>query len=245
MYFRQSDPLLSLSLFLFIIDSLNTDTKAPHPSHTLSPAQKRCLPYLCIPGVTPPPQRFYVEGKGRRSLKLAVFVNLIGGVFIKELSGTKYEGEDLKQRYKKGKHKTQQGQPAKAMTKKEFAFCVRAAHNHFNNKPAFARLDKIFLVQDGARVHGKKALHDAPWEPVTQPPHSPDMMPLDYGIFGFTKIKLQRAVDRGDSWEAKVQMFKKFLMEASVGPTIEEFPLRMDACISSKGMHIEKKALGA
>ena len=175
LYFRQSDPLL-FTLTLFIIDSLNTDTNAPHPSHTLSPAQKRCLPYLCIPGVTPPPQRFYVEGKGRRSLKLAVFVNLIGGVFIKELSGTKYEGEDLKQRYKKGKHKTQQGQPAKAMTKKEFAFCVRAAHNHFNNKPAFARLDKIFLVQDGARVHGKKALHDAPWEPVTQPPHSPDMM---------------------------------------------------------------------
>lgn len=214
------------------------DTLAPH---TLSEAQKRCLPYLCIPRVTPPPQRFYVDGKRRQSLKLAVFVNLLGGVFIKEVSGTQYKGQDLQQGYT-----TQQGKVAKGITKAEFAVCVKAAYNHFNNSSAaFRRLDQVFMVQDGARVHGKKALLDAPWVPVTQPPHSPDMMPLDYGIFGFTKIRLQRAVDRGDTWEAKVQMFKDFLMEASVEATIKEFPLRMHACITSKGMHIEKKALRA
>jgi hypothetical protein len=158
-----------------------------------------------------------------------------------DVSGTKYDGQVLGEDYQ-----TQQGKKAKGMTKMEFAACVRAAYMYYNDKfPAFKRLSQeILLVQDGARVHGKEILPDAPWVPVTQPPHSPDMMPLDYGIFGFTKIRLQRAVDRGDSWESRVQLFKKFLTEASVVATINEFPLRMKACIASNGMHIEKRSLG-
>jgi hypothetical protein len=55
----------------------------------------------------------------------------------------------------------------------------------------------VILVYDGARVHHnfwKKKIPGVPWTIKTQPLHSPDMMPPDYGIFSFTKIRLQHAV---------------------------------------------------
>jgi hypothetical protein len=189
--------------------------------------------------VTPPPARFYVSGKARRVLRLVVFVNLLGGVFIKELSGTKYEGRSQQETFH-----TTQGKEAKAMTLKEYVAAVVSAHAYFNSQSrAFRALgDNVILVHDGARVHHKKKIANAPWTPVTQPPHSPDMMPLDYGIFGFTKIRLQRAVLRSDRWEHKVAMFKQFIMEAPVGPTINEFKKRMKACIAFGGWHIERQS---
>jgi hypothetical protein len=42
------------------------------------------------------------------------------------------------------------------------------------------------------------------------------------------------------TWEGKVAMFKQFLQEAPVGPTIYEFKQGMEACIASDGMHIER-----
>ena len=168
-----------------------------------------------------------------------MFVNLIGGVYIKELTGTKYHGRDQHEVFQ-----TIQGKDAQSMTLKEYAAAVKAAHDHFNSKfRAFKALNtEVIIVHDGARVHHKKQIPGVPWTTVTQPPHSPDMMPLDYGIFGFTKSRLQRAVLRSDAWEDKVQMFKDFLMEAPVGPTINEFQQRMHACIASRGMHIERRS---
>ena len=183
--------------------------------------------------------RFYVEGgSSRRAAKLAVFINSRGGVFIQEVTGTKYDGCPARREYL-----TKDGKRAKGVTLEEYKDCVRAACVHYEAVvPALRRhADCMQLVHDKAKIHHTKPLTEAPWQPVAHPPRSPDMMPLDYGIFGTVKTRLQREVPRGATWEHKVQLFKKILGEAPFKRTIEHFKLRMEACIESKGWHFEQQ----
>ena len=163
--------------------------------------------------------RFYVESSGsRRAVKLAVFINSRGGVFIQEVTGTKYDGCPPKKEYL-----TRQGKKAKGAVLEEYKDCVRAACAHYAAVvPALGRhADRMQLVHDKAKIHHTQPLPDAPWRPVAHPPCSPDMMPLDYGIFGTVKTRLQREVTRSATWEQKVQLFKKILSEAPFQRTIE------------------------
>ena len=81
----------------------------------------------------------------------------------------------------------------------------------------------VILAQDGARVHHKKKIPGVPWTIITQPTYSPDLRPLDHGIYIVNKIRLRHAVYRSMTWEGKVAMFKQSLQEEPVGPTIYEF----------------------
>ena len=180
-------------------------------------------------------QRFYVDSReGRGSLKLAVFINILGGVFIKELNGTKYAGYEAEESYN-----TKQGKPAKGLTQAEYKACMKSAEEYFmEHCPAFKNLkgDK-FLIHDRSGVHPKKQIPGVSWKVVAHPPHSPDLMPLDYGIFGMTKTALDNEVRRDQPWEEKVQIFKDILKKVDVKPTIEAFRSRMLACVDSKGSH--------
>ena len=112
---------------------------------------------------------------------------------MKELSGTKYEG-----RRQQDTFQTIAGKEANSMTLKEYNAWVLAAQDCFESaSPEFKALySNITLIHDGAMVHHKKKIPGIKWTPVKQPPHSPDMMPLYYAIFGFTNVRLQRAVLR-------------------------------------------------
>ena len=181
--------------------------------------------------------RFYVENSGnRRAVKLAVFINSRGGVFIQEVTGTKYDGFKAKKEYL-----TKTGKKAKGAVLEEYKDCVRAACAHYEARvPALRRhADRMLLVHDKSKIHHTQPLPGAPWQPVTHPPRSPDMMPLDYGIFGTVKLRLQREVSRSATWEDKVQLFKKILSEAPFQSTIEQFAPRMNDCIASEGWHFE------
>ena len=84
-------------------------------------------------------------------------------------------------------------------------------------------------------MHGLKGMG---LDVVVQPPRSPDVMPLDYGIFGFTKTALERELPRRAPWADRVEKFKELLRSCSPRATIEEYPLRLQAIIDSKGGHI-------
>lgn len=202
---------------------------------SINAGQKLTTAHLHIVGVTPMAERFYVDSKdGRGSLKLAVFINLVGGVYIKELSGTKYLGYKARESYM-----TKQGKPAKGLTQQEYKTCMKSAEDYYmEHSPAFKNLkgDK-FLVHDRCGVHPKRQIPEVTWKVVAHPPHSPDLMPLDYGIFGMAKVALDKKVRRAQSWDEKVQIFKTILKEVEVKATIEAFRSRLLACIDSKGAH--------
>jgi hypothetical protein len=187
--------------------------------------------------VTPESERYYVDSVSNRgSLKLAVFVNLVAGIWMKELTGTKLSGPALNKGYQ-----TRQGKQAKGMTKQEYMDCVREARDHFQaSSSAFRRLgSNIYLVHDKCRTHPSQPIPGVAWTPVAHPPHSPDLMPLDYGIFGAAKLELDRRATRAMPWEEKAALFKKILQEAPLEATIKAFRSRLMACIDAGGKHFK------
>jgi hypothetical protein len=176
-----------------------------------------------------------------------VAVNSVGGVFIKETTGTSYPGyaaawiyqtEDSK---KKGVWK-----PATRMTGEEYLSFVEEALAFFQQQPGFpSKVSRAMLVHDKSKQHCSKTavegLQKLGLAVMVQPPRSPDVMPLDYGVFGFIKKQLVRDVPRHAAWGERVERFKELLLECSPASTIAEYPLRLKAIIDSKGGHIEEE----
>ena len=191
------------------------------------------MPHLFIPGLMETPARFYSDKGPRRALKLAVFTSIAGGMFLYETTGTSYEGCKVRKTYQTKKNK--QLQDASAMTGEEYMDAVKAAWQHFMKCHAFRRIaGHAMLVHDKARQHTcvtvRQWLQQQGVTAVVQPARSPDMMPLDYGIFGATRAQLGRALPLSALWEDRVATFKQFLSSFDPAPTIGEFPLRMKAC---------------
>ena len=200
-------------------------------SHT---GQKHCKPHLHIPGVTPLPQRYHVGAGQRHSLKLAVFINLHAGVFIKETTGSGYIGHEEGQAYQ-----TKQGKEAQGMVEEEYKDCVKAAYAKFSECPEFAAHgNDMLLVHDRSTSHPRQPIPGVPWALAEHPPRSPDMMPLDYSLFGTAKNKLMEATSLASSWEERVKLFLEILQQEPVAAMIREFPLRMKAAIASGGLHL-------
>ena len=144
-------------------------------------------------------------------------------------TGTAYEGYVPKKKYK-----TKKQTDANCIVGEEYMDCVKAAMEHFMKCPSFAKLrSKALLVHDRSRVHSstpvQHGLPDLPLRAVLQPARSPDLQPLDYGIFGFTKNELGRTRIEGGKWVDRVHKFMEILRRVSPSPTIAEFPLRLQA----------------
>ena len=136
-------------------------------------------------------------------------------------------------------YKTLDGKAAKGMTKAEYMDCMRAACDHFQqHSSAFRRLGgNIYLVHDKSTCHPTQPIPGLSWRPVAHPPHSPDLMPLDYGIFGAAKQELDRKAPRGMPWADKVRLFKEILDKAPVKATISAYQSRLKACFEAGGKH--------
>jgi hypothetical protein len=193
------------------------------------------------------PTRFHSDKGPRRALKLAVFTNIAGGMFLFETTGTSYEGYTPKKNYQTKKNK--QFQDAGAMTGEEYMDAVKAAWAAFMRQSAFRRIaGSAVLVHDRARQHTCSAVQQ--WlkqqglTAVVQPARSPDMMPLDYGVFGTTRTQLGRTLTMQARWEDRVATFKGFLSSFKPAATIGEFPLRMKACIESGGQQFGNELKG-
>ena len=72
------------------------------------------------------------------------------------------------------------------------------------------------------------------------PSHSPDLDPLDYGVFGPAQRKLDRAMERRRmSWDEQCSFLEQAIKEANVDAAIEDLPRRIKKCIAAKGWHFE------
>ena len=162
-------------------------------------------------------------------------------MFIMELTSTNYVGFQ-KTAYEVNGAKGPK--PATSMGGEEYLHFVKAAWEGFMQQPAFRRIAKgAVLIHDKSRIHTSKAvqqgLADMGLAYMVQPPRSPDLMPLDYGVFGGMKSQLARAARRFKTWEETVQAFKGMLLAFDPRATIAQFKLRIDKVIEMKGKHIE------
>jgi hypothetical protein len=173
-------------------------------------------------------------------MKVIVFISRTGGIFVKELTGTSYDGRKPGKVYTTMKNK--QVKLATAMTGEEYVDCVKAAWQHFMQKREFRSLAaNAMLVHDKSTAHLSacvvQGLKDLGIAAVVQPARSPDLMPLDYGVFGSAKNRLDADLPRNVRWEDKATCFKKLLSDGSPNAVVEEFPLRLKACMISNGEH--------
>jgi hypothetical protein len=209
--------------------------------------QRHVAAHLHVPHQMKTPQRTYTDASVRRNLKLAVAICKSGGVFIKELTGTQYKGCKSIRTYKSAPGKT-----LSCMGAEEYKEFLKDAWQHFLNQPSFwQRRDEAILIHDRYRVHDSKLvkayLAEKKIKVFVQPARSPDLMPLDYGIFGTAKAALGGRVQRCRTWEERVSRLEGTLRAAArdklIRNTIDQFPRRLEACIRADGGHIERRML--
>lgn len=202
-------------------------------------AQKRVTPHLQVSGVMEVPERRHTDRVSRNVINVAVAMNLVGGVYVQEVTGTCYPGCPKLKKYTGAK-----GQPMKSMGKEEYRDFLQAAWRHFNRHAAFRRnSDKALLVHDRSRVHGsdlvQQWLQRASIRSKLAPPRSPDLMPLDYGLFGTVKQKLGLEQLPTGAWEQRAQRFLQLLREPPSDAIIGSFKKRLQACMKARGRHFE------
>ena len=205
--------------------------------------QKHVIGHLHIPVAMATPQRTHTDAPSRRNVKVAVAICKLGGVYIKELTGTKYNGcKPIKE------YKNDNGKVLTCMGGQEYCDFLRGAKRHFMRQAAFSkRSAEAMLVHDKSTPHQSKVATEAlarlRLKAVVQPPRSPDLMPLDYGIFGRVKTAIAGRVKILRTWEESVSELEKKLLAARsdlIDSTIDQFPRRLEACIASLGDHLGK-----
>jgi hypothetical protein len=199
------------------------------------------VPHLTFGSHTPPPQRPFVGGaRHRRVLKLLVAIRSGYAPVVLPLTGTKYKGCPDLLAYK-NKH-------GKALTKLgglEYRDCLEAITRAEPIQPRRARTAPIPLVfHDHERAHTSNVVQD--WleeqgiKVLLCPVRSPDLDPLDYGVFGLAKQRQRRRVHAGGvGWHDACAAMVADLKAMDVEATIRQFPKRLEACIKAGGGYFE------
>lgn len=203
--------------------------------------QAHVVPHLSVPGVTAVPQRLHVDQPRRRNLNLAVACCMAGGVYCQEVTGTQYDGYTPAKQYQ-----YPNGKPYASMGAEEYCYFLDSAMEHFKKQLHFrSRKGQALLVHDKSTVHTSKVvqqhLDSRHLEVMVMPPRSPDMQPLDYGIFSTCKTKLAKHLGRTQAWTPRVLELKDLIVNADIAPPIRGIVGRLEACVSSGGGHIESQ----
>lgn len=75
---------------------------------------------------------------------------------------------------------------------------------------------------------------------VLLPPGSPDLDPLDYGVFGPAQRKLDKELElRSMDFEEQCQFLTEAIMAANTDAAIMQLPHRIQKCIDAEGWHFE------
>lgn len=196
---------------------------------------------MYIPGVSSLPQKKDSNKIHRRVNNLLVGINKKKGVYVKDLTGTSYVGYQQDTTYT-----TKTGKPAKAITTDEYCkVATEAVKNLSYKRTRNQQVPKYTLVHDRATVHRNKKVNKVMEElnvrVVLAPPRSPDLMPLDYAIFGRARLDLDKNEVRGETWDGRCARFREILRRSRVAAAIDAYPERLKACIRASGGHIEKE----
>lgn len=187
------------------------------------------------------PQRVHVSRSDRKAIKLAVACCYLGGIFCKEVSGTHYPEHQPQKQYTK-----QTGQVYSSMGAEEYFDFLGEALSFFKSNQQFrSRKRHAWLLHDRETAHNNRyvehRLEQLGLRHELLPARSPDLQPLDYGIFGGCKRVLGSKRLELSDWSSQVATFKQLLKTAPFKKAIEQFPLRLRACIQARGQHFETR----
>lgn len=188
-----------------------------------------------IASVTHPPQLAYKDSAHtRRSLKILVGIRLGYRPVVQVLTGSKYNGCP-----KLGAYRTVQGDPAVKMGASEYQAKVGRIISDLGGSTVLA------LCYDNDTAH--KAADTTLWLDrkklwnLLLATRSPDLDPLDYGVFGAAKKLFEQwlHIER-NSWDAVCPAWIAHLESLNVDKVIGEWESRLEACIRAEGGHIEE-----
>jgi hypothetical protein len=205
-------------------------------------ATTRSNPHVHVSGVTTKPQRpFTGSSKNRKSLKLLVAIQRGKAPIVIHLAGSTYEGCPPIAAF----HCANGTAAGSGMSAEEYCAAVKAILRE--RKVRAAQQPSLVLWHDRDTAHRALAttdlLNKRKVKAMVLPPRSPDLDPLDYGVFGAAKRRLAVQRTRGRlAWDAACQLFVSDLRtKTNSDAAIDELPLRLQACLDVRGGHIEDR----
>lgn len=222
---------------------------AAHPTNFLTSraGHRHSIPHLYIAGRSPRPAMRFDDDQEQRSFMVAVCVRLGRRNVVVHLPTP----EEVVTRAKKKKGSvwvSPQVTACSPLTSK--SYCRRVlmelvkagqqvigARRHSPRRP-------VKLVHDKDSVHTSKetrafaARHNM--ELIELPARSPDLDPLDYGVFGAVKREWQRRVSKEQlSWSDQCSLLIELLEQADASAAIKALLSRIQKCKSAAGSHFE------
>jgi hypothetical protein len=199
---------------------------------------KRCTPHLLIPSLMEKPAKHFSSPGHRGVLKLGVaMIGHATKMFVRTLSGTTTEGMKPAMQFttKKG------GKAATSLTAKEYTAFISSGLGHVRR-----RSGPYVLVHDREPAHRsmdvKRLVEGAGHMIMLLPPRSPDLDPLDYGVFGGAKAWLERERPAGPtySWRDRCTAFMDHIQRLQPRNVIGDYQARLRQILTRNGGPIER-----
>lgn len=216
---------------------------APHVAHA---ASKHAPPHISIPRITAKPQHPEQGKAPRRTHVLGVAVvpgaSSKGQVVIQEFTPTNYPGCMRRRMYftKRDKH------AAKLTSAEYIDFLEKVLRTVAKHAPRSMLRKGLVIIHDRDRTHLTKEVTAfcaaAGVRVEALPPRSPDLDPLDYGVFNNAKAWLELNYPRMTTpWKTRCKQFQKRIKATDVKKLTEHYLLRLQAVINTHGGHIEEE----
>ena len=206
---------------------------------TAAVAQRNTRPHLRIPQLMQPLEKVAVPAGSRRNLHVAVFMRKGWQPAIFVLTGSSYPSMQPLKEYAKD-----DGTMYERLAAQEYIDCLERAYHQLTKRGESVN---VALLHDKATPHTARATKGwaeqnklGPLHVKQLPTDSPDLSPLDSNYWGVVKQALETAKARGSlSWDATCLAALDIMAKTKVDPHILDVPLRLKACISSNGWHID------
>jgi hypothetical protein len=211
-------------------------------------ATTRCVPHVHITSVTTTAQRpFTKSSKSRKCLKLLVAIQRGQDPIIIHLSGSSYDGCPPFQQF----HNVDGAVSQSGLSAQEYQSAITEILRQ--HKARAAKPTNLVLWHDRDTAHIARAttehLEEQKLTVMVLPARSPDLDPLDYGVFGPAKRRMARARATGGlGWDdACKAIIDDLRSNTATDAVVDQLSLRLQACIDVGGRHIEAqlKALKA
>lgn len=205
-------------------------------------------PHLLIPALMKKPQKTFEAKEDKRLVNVVVFMNRKAGMYVRMLTGSRMGQEtwDACGMQKPATYVTKAGKPAARMTADEYVAVLKDAVVHYGKHQLAA--ENLLLIHDRSSCHpkgGPFALtvgkRSTTIKVMLAPPRSPDLMPLDYSVFGLVKRALRKELPIHTPWHATVLAFVEKLQTFEPTETINALPKRMRYVQEHGGEHYEER----
>lgn len=186
---------------------------------------------------TPPHAYAATKGGHQREYKATTFLQQRQTNFAQPVSSSKVPSIPVKRQYLKA-----DGTPYKSLSAVELCDILKA-YIGFRRKQGLSK--EWILVLDRDPTHKSKVFlefcRQEGVKVMLLPARSHDLSPLDSHFFGVAKGRYYRDVQsRGiTDWDTKAQRLQQGLKETKADPHINDYELRLQACLKAKGQRFE------